>query len=250
MAYVLGLDPSLRKAGYVVFDTGKSDSIVEERGLLKTSSSDGILVQRLMKQSSQIERMIKKYGIKFIGMEAPYYDAHNTELLFALNQYLHRIFLENESFVVAFPPQMLKKLVFPDQAVSIIGKPHMINKAKTMLNLQGRRLAEDVADAYWAGFFGKRFYKWHIEKTLQDTDLGEYELGVYGGKHTITRGPRKGVTDYKGIIFRENELFYDFKEIKRRTSNATIETKKRTRNKVVCPDTAGRVDPGTESTKS
>lgn len=221
MPKILGLDPSLRKAGYVVFDIDKPDNVVEEKGLLKTSVTDGILVQRLIKQVSQIEGVLKKYDISFIGMEAPYFEGGSSEVLYALNQFIHRMYLERGVYVVYFPPQMLKKLVFPDTSVSEIGKPHMIDRAKTALGLHGKVLAEDVADAYWAGIFGKKYYKWHIQKVLKDEDLGDYEAKCFKGSHVFSRGDRKGDTEYSGIVYRENELFYDFKEIKRRASNAT-----------------------------
>ena len=224
---MLGLDPSLKKSGFVVLDTDKPDNEVVEKGLLKTTIGDGISVQRLIKQAGQIEDKIKKYGITYIGMEAPFFGADNTELLYALNQYLHKVFLEHGMFVVAFPPSMLKKLAFPDESASTIGKPHMIDRAKTMLDLHGRRLAEDVADAYWAGYFGKRYYKWHIEKSLSTDELGEYEQKAFCGKHTFTRGKRAGVTEYRGIVYRENELFFDFKVIKRRQDNACSKEKVR-----------------------
>lgn len=221
MPYILGLDPSLKKAGYVVLDTDKLDNVVEEKGLLKTSTDDGILVQRLVKQVSQIEGVLKKYNITYVGMEAPFFGAGSTEILYALNQFIHRLFLDMGIYAVCFPPQMLKKLVFPQGNVSEIHKPHMIDRAKTMLDLQGKVLAEDVADAYWAGIFGKKFYNWHIKKILTDDDLGEYELKTFKGSHTFSRGVKKGDTEYSGIIYRENELFFDFKEIKRRINNAT-----------------------------
>jgi Holliday junction resolvasome RuvABC endonuclease subunit len=235
MPCILGLDPSLKKAGYVVFDTSKPDSIVEDKGLLKTSTLDGILVQRLIKQADQIGGMLDKYNISFVGMEAPFFNANSTEMLFALNQYIHKVFLEHGTFVVCFPPHMLKKLTYPDLSVDTVGKPHMIHKAKDMLNLHGHRLAEDVADAYWAGFFGKRFYKWHFEKSLKDEDLGEYERQTYSGTHTYSKGKKKGVTEYSGIVYRENELFFDFKEIKRRLSDA--EEKRATTKKRGCGKT-------------
>lgn len=218
MAHLLGLDPSLQKAGYVVLDSASPDSEVIEKGMLKTSPEDGITVQRLIIQAERVRDMIEKYDIKFIGMEAPFFGSGSTEVLYALNQFLHRVFLEKEVFVVCFPPQMLKKLVFPNISVAEVHKPHMIDRAKTALGLQGKRLAEDVADAYWAGVCGKRFYRWHFEKTLKDDELGDYERESFCGKHTYVRGPKKGSTDLNGIIYRENELFFDFMAIKRRTS--------------------------------
>jgi hypothetical protein len=95
----------------------------------------------------------------------------------------------------------------------VVGRPHL---ARALVR---RGYAEDVADAYWAGVFGKRFYRWHIEKTLRDEELGEYERDTFCGKHLYVRGPKKGATDYSGIIYRENELFFDFTSIKRRTDS-------------------------------
>ncbi len=218
MPKILGLDPSLDKAGYVVLDTDQPDSIVIEKGLLKTSHNDGIIVQRLMLQADRLSSLLKKYDISFVGMEAPFFGSGSTELLFALNQFIHRVFYENDTFIVCFPPQMLKKLVWPELKVNVVHKPHMVHKAKEMLGLQGKKLSNDVADAYWAGYYGKRFYKFYIDKTLKETDLGEYERGAFCGTHTFIRGTKAGVTDYDGIMYRENELFFNFKEIKRRTA--------------------------------
>ncbi len=69
MPYILGVDPSLRKLGYVVFDTTKPMTHIVERGLLKTKT--GVLVQRLILQAHQVRKLIKKYDIKFIVSEAP-----------------------------------------------------------------------------------------------------------------------------------------------------------------------------------
>jgi Holliday junction resolvasome RuvABC endonuclease subunit len=202
-----------------VLDSTKQDSDVVEKGMLKTAPEDGITVQRLIIQAESLRALIDKYSIGFVGMEAPFFGAGSTEVLFALNQFFHKVFLECGVFVVCFPPQMLKKLVFPNISVAEVHKPHMIDKAKTALGLQGHRLAEDVADAYWAGVFGKRFYLWHIEKSLKDADLGTYERETFCGKHLFVRGPKKGATEYSGIMYRENELFFDFKAIKRRTTS-------------------------------
>lgn len=231
MPRILGLDPSLQKAGYVVLDSDGPDSETVERGLLKTSPKDGVTVQRLVIQSESVGTLMSRYEIKFVGMEAPFFGAGSTEILFALNQFLHRVFLDAGAYVVCFPPQMLKKLVFPDTSVAEIHKPHMIHRAKEALGIIGKRLAEDVADAYWAGIFGERFYRWHIEKTLPTKKLGEYERHTFCGKHEYTRGPKKGYTDLTGIVYRENELFFDFEAIKRRAKEAHAEKKAKTKVK-------------------
>lgn len=220
MPYLLGIDPSLRKAGYVVLDIDGPDNVVVDKGLLKTSDTDGILIQRILKQQDQIKKKLQEYKINVVGMEAPFFGGNEAEHLFALNQFIHEIFLELGTYVVAFPPQQLKKLALPHLKVEDIGKAHMVDAAKTVLGLHGQRLANDIADAFWAGYFGKRFYNFFVLKTLKEENLKEYERGVFCGKHTFTRGVKKGFTEYTGYIYRENEMFFDFEKIKRRLSDA------------------------------
>lgn len=218
---MLGLDASLKKSGYVVLNLNGPDTEIAEKGLLRTDPSDGITIIRLLKQKRQVRDVLVRYGIKFIGMEAPFFMGNETEKLFALNQFLHALFLELGMYVVAFPPSMLKKLARPDISAREITKSCMIDAAKTALNMHGKRLAEDVADAFWAGWYGRRFYRFFIEESLLEKDLGEYEKNAFCGKHKFVKGPKKGSIDYSGIIYRENELFFDFEMIKRRLLDAS-----------------------------
>lgn len=220
MSYMLGLDASLKKSGYVVIPIEGPDTEVVEKGLLRTSPADGITVLRLFKQQRQVKDVLERYDIKYVGMEAPFFAGNETEKLFALNQFLHALFIKRGVYVVAFPPSMLKKLAIPDMSATEITKAHMIDAAKTKLNMHGQRLAEDVADAFWAGWYGRRFRRFFLEKTIKENELGSYEKKAFCGKHTFTRGAKKGSTEYTGIIYRENELFFDFEMIKRRAIDA------------------------------
>ena len=220
MAYILGMDPSLRKAGYVVLDIDGPDNKIVDKGLLKTSDLDGILIQRILKQQEQVKYKLLEYDIKIVGMEAPFFGGNEAEHLFALNQFIHEVFLELGTYVIAIPPQQLKKLTIPSLSVNEIHKANMIDAAKTILNMHGTKLAEDIADAYWAGYFGRRFYQFFVLKNLKEADLGTYEREVFCGKHEYTKGAKKGSVDYTGYIYRENEMFYDFKKVKERLSNA------------------------------
>lgn len=223
MPYILGLDPSLAKCGFVVLDTSKSMIDVVERGLLKTK--EGVLVQRLIRQANQLRVLIKKYNIKFIASEAPYFGGGESEMLYALHQFFHAVYLKESCFVLTIPPQMLKKSALPHMPVTEIHKPNMVEKAKDLLGLHGKRLSNDVADAYHASRLGYKFYKWHFEKVLKDKELDPYELQSFAGQHTYTRGMKKGVTEYNGIIFRENELFFDYKKINELTLKKEQEAK-------------------------
>jgi len=215
------LDPSIKKTGYAVFDTADPADSVVERGRLKTSRSDGVLVQRLLKQAGQVRELMERHSIEFISMESPYFGGNEAEHLFALNQFLHREWLEMGTYVIVFPPQQLKKLAVPDMSVNDVHKPQMINGVKELLGIYGQRITDDEADAVWAGWLGKQFYNWRIDKIISDSDLRADLMKAFAHKHTYTRRPKKGSTDYKGLIYRENELFFDFKKIRERQTRSS-----------------------------
>lgn len=216
MSLILGLDPSIKKSGFCVLDTEKPYGHFVDRGRLRTSAMDGILVQKLIKQQGQIRDTMEKYDIKFVSMEAPYFGGGEAEHLFALNQFIHEVFLERGTYVICFPPQQLKKLACPGQKADKVHKSHMIAEAKKRYGLAGKILTDDEADALHAGHLGKCFFNWFFEKKLGDKDLHPDMLHAFAGKHLYTRGVKKGVVDYTGLIYRENELFFDFKRIAER----------------------------------
>lgn len=216
MPVILGLDPSIKKSGYCLLDTDAPFDAFMEKGRLKTSGCDGILVQRLLLQEQRIKDLIVKNNVAMVSMEAPYFGGKESEKLFALNQFLHRVFLELGTYVIVFPPQQLKKLAVPGKKVTDIAKPQMIAEAKKRYHLQGRILPDDEADAMHAAHLGKLFYKWHFEKSLGLGALHPFVQEAFAGKKTFTKGDKAGITEYYGLIYRELELFFDFKRIAER----------------------------------
>lgn len=217
MAYIMGLDASIQKTGYCILDTEQPSTHFVERGRLYTRSSDGILVQRLIKQQKQITDKLEEFSIDFVSMEAPLFNVPESEELYALNQYIHKVFLQRGTYVICFPPQQLKALALPDRKVTSdeIGKAHMIMEAQLYFNLEGRVVTDDEADALHAGRLGKQFYRRYILKDRSE-ELPPVTLKAFEGKKTFVRGDKKGTTEYTGIIYRENELFFDFKKIAQR----------------------------------
>jgi hypothetical protein len=156
-------------------------------------------------------------------MEAPYWMDFSTELLFALNQYVHEVFLNLDMFIFYIQPQSLKKFACPSLKTNDITKHHMVHQAKTELGLHGKRFSEHVSDAYFAGKLGVIFHKWFIQKTLADEDLSEYLRELFYGKHTFVKGTKKGLTEYNGIIYKENDQFFDYKKQTRKTQTIISE---------------------------
>jgi len=215
---IAGFDPSLTHFGWVLLDELKQGpEALFQFGMFKTDTTDGLLVQRLIMQRERVRRFLTENKITFLSMEAPYLQDYNTELLFALNQFIHEVFLDLNIFVLYIQNHNLKKFACPNIKPRDMTKHHVNHQAKTELNLHGKRFAEHCADAYFAGKFGSIFYQWHFLKTIKDEDLPNNVKDMFIGKHEYTRGKKKGITDYYGIIYRENDQFFDYTKKERKT---------------------------------
>jgi Holliday junction resolvasome RuvABC endonuclease subunit len=213
---IVSLDPSITHLGWVVFDESKTGKeSVKSAGVFKTDAQEGLLIQRLITQRERVRHLLVSQGASYVVMEAPYWSDFSTELLFALNQQLHQIFLDLKIFVVYLQPTTVKKIALPKMKADVVTKHHMTHQAKKELGMMGRRFSEHVADAYFVGKIGLRFYKWFFLKEIKDQDLTEAEQDLFCGKHVYTRGLKKGMTEYKGIIYRENEQFFDYRKYAR-----------------------------------
>jgi hypothetical protein len=223
---IVSFDPSLTHFGWILFDEHKQgkDALLSH-GIFKTGPSDGLPVQRIITQKERVKKLLIDNNIKFVAMEAPIWGDFNTELLYALNQFLHQVFLDLSIYVVYVQPTSLKKFAYPKLNPNTVTKHMITHQAKTELDKHGKRFAEHVADAYFIGQIGLYFYKWFFLKTVKDEELPEYLNRFFQGKHTFTRGNKKGITEYKGIIYRENDQFFDYTKHNRKTLNIQEEVK-------------------------
>ena len=208
---IAAFDPSVTHLGWVIFDENKvGRDAVLEAGVFQTDPSDGYLVQRLIMQQCRVRDFLILKKIKFVVMEAPIWGDYSTELLFALNQFLHEVFLDLSIFLLYIQSSTWKKMMFPDMDPINVTKHHSSHLAKMELDRMGRRFSEHVADAYHLGKIGHRFYRWFFMKLLTDKDLTPNEWHLFCGKHTYVKGAKKGLTEYTGLIYRENDQFFDY----------------------------------------
>ena len=223
---IASFDPSITHLGWVIFDENKTGKeAVLEAGVFKTRPADGLLVQRLITQRERVRLLLTTWNVGFISMEAPYLQDFSTELLFALNQHIHEAFLDHQIFVVYVQPSTLKRYALPDMKMVDITKHHITHQAKKEIGLMGRMFSEHVADAYFIGKLGLKFYQWYFMHKYKDNDLSEYEQKLFCGKHTFKRGKKKGLTEYTGIIYRENDQFFDYRKQKRNSVKIMEEIK-------------------------
>lgn len=223
---IAGFDPSLTNFGWVLLDEERTGAeALIDFGSFKTSTKEGMLVQRLISQRERVRKFLSDNKVKMVASEAPYYMDFNTELLFSLHQFVHEAYLDMGVYVIYISPSTLCKQAYPDKNPQDITKHHMVHLAKTELNRHGKRLSEHMADAYFAARTGVRFYQWYFKKSLKEEDLTKEEWDFFCHKRTITRGPRKGIIEYNGLIYRENEKFFDYSKQERKTKNIIEEIK-------------------------
>lgn len=217
---IAGFDPSETNFGWVLLDeNGEGKESLLDYGAFRTKPSDGLMTQRLIMQRERVRRFIRNRGVSFVAMEAPVWQEFSSEMLFALNQFMHDVFLNERVFVLYVQPMSLKKIACPELNPRDVTKNHMTHAAKTELDKHGRRWSEHMSDAYFCGKVGQRFWKWHMQGSIKDVDLTSYEKKLFCGKHTYTRGAKKGLTEYRGIIYRDNDQFFDYTRGMKRTSD-------------------------------
>lgn len=206
---ILGVDPSLTNLGYVVLEDGK----ILERGRFQTETSDGLNLQRYVLQASSVAKLVRKYDIKYLATEAPFFSAFSTELLFALQSILHLTYWSLGLRVVLLAPLTVKSYACPKLNPKDVLKKDMVDSAKLDLKMGEReRLANDVADAYWIAKLGSRWWSYY-NKNVTAEELTTRESEIFLAEHTYTKGKKKGVTERKGIVHRKNELYYLYDEL-------------------------------------
>ena len=241
---ILSIDPSLTHCGWVLFDENKTGKeAVLETGVHQTKPIEGLFIQRLITQRERFRLMIQEHKIKFVAMEAPHWDNFSTEILYAVHQHLNEAFLDEGIFLLYLQPSTVKKYAYPDMDPDRITKHYMIDAAKKELGLQ-KKPSEHVADAYFIGKIGLKFHQWYIQHKIKDEELSDRERDLFCGKHTYVKGVKKGVTEYTGIIYRENECFYDYAKQSRTSKIITKEVQdgcREIREKKQAPNVDGRV---------
>lgn len=217
---VLGIDPSLTNLGYVVLENIEQEAgsapkfQILEKGRLQTESTDGLPLQRYASQSNGIAELVRKYDIKYVASEAPYYGDFNTEVLYGLHTSLHFTYWRFKLNVVILAPATVKSYAEPPvKKGERVFKSDMVKAARLDLGMrENERLANDVADAYFISKLGLRFWSYYC-KLLTDDDLTLKEKHIFAASHTYTRGKKKGQTEKTGLIYRKNELFYIYGDL-------------------------------------
>jgi len=211
MSLILGLDPSLTCTGWALLDSEKKEC--PNWGLIKTTTKD-LNILRFLYIKKELTKIVQQYPIDRVGCEAPVFGGYETGTLFTIYILFQEVLLKNKLDVVFFAPSQIHSQL-RGEGYGLGGKIYKadsVQAAKDYLKDLPSKASGDKADAFHAARLGSRFWDFFDGKLTLD-DLDETEKNIFAKQHTFVRGKKKGITEKKGIIFRENELFFRFSKI-------------------------------------
>ena len=206
---ILGVDPSLTSTGWSVLNGPKKQCL--DWGAIKTTTKE-IMLKRFLTIKYEIGQIIERYELKFVGCEAPVFGGYETGTAYALYILLQEVFFSYQVDLVYFAPKQLHKLLKEEGygTAGKIFKSDSVEAAKDFLSNQlPNRATGDKADSLHAARLGYRFWQF-FNKKLKIESLTKAEKEMFAKTHTFVKGNKKGTTERKGIIYREDDLFFRF----------------------------------------
>ncbi len=168
------------------------------------------------------------------GVESPPFHESYSEGLYGLFLYVNEAAFSLRRDVVYFDPSTVKSLAKMDPSIrrGRMDKTDMIDAAKA--DTEVKKWNHNEADAYIVARTAARFWDF-LEGALTEEELTPAEHHTFLHKHIISKGPRKGQIDIRGLAHRENERFFRFSRFS--PEDIAIEEYKIDRNlkEPVCP---------------
>lgn len=212
---VLGLDPSLTNFGWAIFDTDATGVLrCPERGRFQTSAKM-LFVDRYIEMRENVFALVHRLGIRRVGCEYPIFNDLWSEGMYGLFLYTCEALRLAEVDLVFFSPPQVKAhaRAFLDRPkvggkLWVMGKPDMVEAARVDTGGTGR-WNHNEADAYWVARSAARFWL-HFDGVVGAGELTPAEVKQFRTIHTFERGKRTGQTVKKGILYREDERFFQW----------------------------------------
>lgn len=208
----LGFDPSLTAFGWALVEWEKNRPRLLRRGRFSTSA-DTLFIDRYVQQRESLRKLIRETGCRRVSCEYPVFKELYSEGMYGLFLYASEAFRRERCDVVVWAPPQVKQ-----HARLHLGRPRgwkmdkldMVEAAK-LDSGDKSRWDHNEADAYWIARIGGRFWALH-DGVINQADLDEVERQHFVSLRTITRGPRAGVVERRGVIYREDDRFFLWSE--------------------------------------
>lgn len=214
---VLGCDPSLTNFGWAVHDSSVlGGPRCVERGRFQTSTKT-LFVDRYVQMRSSVKTLVARLGVQRVGVEYPIFNELWSEGMYGLFLYTCEALRESQVDVVFFSPPQVKA-----HARDFLGRPAVAGKKWDMkkpdmveaaiADTGGKgRWNHNEADAYWVARTAARFWGL-LDQQIPEADLTVTERKQFLDIHTFSRGKRSGQTVERGILYREDERFFQWSQ--------------------------------------
>ncbi len=189
---VLGLDVSLTSMGWFLQHEKKKLLY----GSFKTAPADGINLKRMILQRDRFVNLVNEHKIEYLGIEQPFLQAYNTEILYALHQFILEVCYTRHLKIVYITPAQIKTYAVGNH---LAAKNEMVLKTREVLGFKREKINDDESDAYWISILTKKFWSLY-HKEINIEDLSEAEKFIF----------IKNKSKKPGILYKENQSFFIF----------------------------------------
>ena len=226
---VYGFDPSLTNFGWALHDTGGVGlSRCLDQGRFQTSSKT-LFIDRYIEMRANVVHLLKGSGIQRMGIEYPIFNDLWSEGMYGLFLFTCEALRQMQMDVIFLSPGQVKghardlpvEIVDQDSGLATLQpfrpknwkmeKPDMVEAAQA--DAGGGKWNHNEADAYWVARTAGRFWLFH-DGDLAASDLTDRERKQFADIKTIQRGDRAGQIEKKGILYREDERFFQWSKDK------------------------------------
>lgn len=210
---VLGLDPSLTNFGWAVHDTDATGTArCVRRGRFR-SSAKTLYIARYKDMRERLRALILEEKPDRMGIEFPVFGSDYSEGLYGLFLYCSEAIFDTKMDVVFWSPMQIKahareSLGRPKGWVMM--KPDMVEAAKADTGGKGV-WNHNEADGYLCARLASRFWLFY-EGRLAEADLTPLEARYFLEVKTYVRGKKAGKTVQRGVLYREDERFFQWSE--------------------------------------
>jgi hypothetical protein len=150
-----------------------------------------------------------------VSIESPIFGEMYSEGMYGLFLYCHEALLLEGMDAVHFSPGQTKACArecIPRPPKWKMEKEDMVEAAKTVSGIK-KSWNHNEADAYWAAHLGARFWLLR-EGAIQEEHLGARERDLFLEIHKYMKGKKAGQTEYSGLLYREDDRFFLWSQLK------------------------------------
>jgi hypothetical protein len=170
-----------------------------------------LFVDRYVEMRENVIQLIKELGVTRLGVEYPVFHDLYSEGMYGLFLYTCEAIKACKVDVVFFSPMQVKahaRLSLDRPKGWKMLKPDMVEAAKADTGGKGR-WNHNEADAYWIAHTAARFWQL-LDGGLKVEDLSPVELKQFTEIKTYQKGKLAGKTVERGILYREDERFFQW----------------------------------------